>query len=281
MFKFMRRTVILVAVVGVAGFLVFGAGLPNVIRTGYKQVKKQVESSIPTEFEIHRIEDLIEDLGPEMKQIEHLVAEEQVMIRELEGEIAQLASNREKKTNDLKVIRASLDTPTAKVHLGGLTYSRAHVKSDLIRRLDNLKALDGLIASKERLLKTRQRALESAKSRMLNFGAERTRLLAVVQSLRAELREQKSLEASALDVNIDDSRLKQAKALADKVRRKLEINKTKLENRNLAAPSVEIPAISVEPVPAPRDVVKEVDVFIRSKSDETFRAEATPQLTRN
>jgi len=279
-FKFIRKTVILVAIVGVAGFLVFGAGLPNVIRTGYKQVKKQVEGSIPTEFEIHRIEDLVEDLGPEMKQVEHLVAEEQVMIRELKGEIAQLVSHRGKKTGDLKVIRASLETPTAKVHLGGLTYSRAHVKSDLSRRLDSLKALDGLITSKERLLKTRERALESAKSRMLNFGAERTRLLAVVQSLRAELREQKSLEASALDVNIDDSKLKQARVLAAKVRRKLQINKTKLENRNLTAPSVEIPTISVKPVPAPRDVVNEVDIFIRTKCDDTFGAEATPQLTR-
>lgn len=277
MFKCIRKTIVLAAVLGVGGYLVFGAGLPNVIRTGYKEVKKQVEGAMSTEFDIKRIESLIDDLGPEMKQVEHLVAEEQVAIRELRTEIAHLAKNRERNTDDLKVIRASLDTPTTRISLGGLTYSRAHVKAELSRRLDGLKALDSLVSSKERLLKTRESALNAAKSRMLNFGAERARLVAMVESLRAELREQRALEANALNVNIDDSKLKQAQALVTKVRRKLEVNKTKLENRAITNQPVEVPAISVEPTSAPRDVVKEVDVFIeaRGNGDATAAGELT------
>lgn len=261
MFRFIKKMVVLGAVVGIGAYIAFGTGVGNVIRTGYKQVKDRVESSIPTEFEIHRIEDLIDQIGPELGAVEHQVAEEQVAIRELENKIAALRTMRTGKTQEIKVIRASLDGSPGRVRLGDLVYSRDHVEVDLARRLDELKADESLIDSNQRLLVARRGALDAAKTRMLTFNAERTRLKAMVQTLRAQLAEQQTLAANCIDVNLDDSKLAQARELAARVQRKLEVNRVKIANRLGAPAAVEVPAVKVEPT-ATRDVLAEVDEYL-------------------
>ncbi len=277
MFRFIKKMVILGAVVGIGTYLAFGTGVGNVLRTGYKQVKNRVESSIPTEFEIHRIEDLIDQIGPEVAAVEHQVAEEQVAVAELENKITALRTMRTGKTQEIKVIRASLDGSAPRVRLGDLVYSRDHVEVDLARRLDELKADESLIDSNQRLLVARRRALDAAKTRMLTFNAERTRLKAMVQTLRAQLAEQQTLAANCIDVNLDDSKLAQARELAARVQRKLEVNRVKIANRLGAPAAVEVPAVKVEPT-ATRDVLAEVDHYLGGSSDDAPRVAAASAL---
>jgi len=259
-FKILKKTLILVSILGVAGFLVFGAGLSSYMRTGYKQVKKQLKSSIPIEFEIHRIEDLIEQISPEIKEVEHQIAEEQVSIVELKSEVVHLNTAAMKKAEKVKIIRTSLNAPAPQIRRGGLVYKRDFVETDLGRRLDNLKAMHSLINTKNRLLASRERSLEAARTQLVNFNSERTRLETMVQQLRTELRELESLQSTCLKVKIDDSKLKQAQDLARKVKKSLDVKRTVLENKGINR--VVVPEINLEPAPdSRRDVCSEVDSF--------------------
>lgn len=262
MFKFLKKTLILVSILGVAGFLVFGAGLSSYMRTGYKQVKNQLKSSIPIEFEIHRIEDLIEQISPEIREVEHQIAEEQVSIAELKSEVVHLKTAAMKNAEKVKIIRTSLDAPAPRIRLGGIVYMRDFVESDLGRRLDNLKAMDSLIHTKNRLLASRERSLEAARTQLVNFNSERTRLETMVQQLRTELRELESLQSTCLNVKIDDSKLKQAQELARKVKKSLDVKRTVLENKGINR--VVVPEVNLETtLDSRRDVCSEVDSFFK------------------
>jgi len=275
--KLIKKSLIVVGVLAIAGFLIFGAGLSSYLRTGYKQVKSQIRSSIPVEFEIHRIEDLIEEITPEMKQVQHLIAEEQVSVAALKEEIGGKERSALDRSNEVKIIRASLDTPSPRIKLGGRSWSRELVENDLTRRLDTLKSLSSLIESKKRLLTARERALEAARNKLVNISTERTRLLTMVEQLRAELREQQTLQSSSLKVKIDDSKLKQAQELAQRVKTRLKVNRQKLENEGIfEAPKIDLKPVLVEP----RDIRAEVDAFFAGK-DARALDQASTAFTRN
>ena len=268
MFKVMKKLLIIAGILGLTGFLIFGAGLSSYMRTGYKQVKKQLKSSIPIEFEIHRIEDLIEQITPEMKQVEQQVAEEQVSIVELKNEITHLQKLAGNKSYEVKVLRTSLSAATPKIQLGGLAYNRTFVESDLGRRLDNLKAMKSLIDTKIRLLTSREQSLDAARVHLVNFNSERTRLETMVQQLRTEVRELDSLHSACVNVKIDDSKLKQAQELAKKVQKSLDVKRKILENSGV----IVLPKIQLKPISgSPRDICKEVDEFLSRDNGELSR----------
>jgi len=275
--KLIKKSLIVVGVLAIAGFLIFGAGLSSYLRTGYKQVKSQIRSSIPVEFEIHRIEDLVEEISPEMHQVQQLIAEEQVAVATLKEEIDGKQRSATNRSTEVKIIRASLDSTSPRIQLGGRTWSRELVESDLTRRLDGLKALSSLIESKKRLLTARERALEAAKDKLVNISTERTRLLTIVEQLRAELREQQTLQSSSLKVKIDDSKLKQAQELAQRVKTRLKVNRQKLQNEGIfEQPKIDLKPVLVEP----RDIRAEVDAFF-SGQDSRALEQASGALTRN
>jgi peptidoglycan hydrolase CwlO-like protein len=278
--KLIKRSLIVVGALGLAGFLVFGAGLSSYLRTGYKQVKSQIKSSIPIEFEIHRIEDLVEQITPEMKQVQDLVAEEQVSIAALKEEINGLEGTASGKRNEVRIIRTSLDGPDVRVRLGGKLYAREFVETDLGRRLDGLKALSSLISTKNKLLEARQRGLEAACNKLVSIAAERTRLETMVEQLRAELREQQAMQSTCLTVKIDDSKLKQAQELAERVRYRLRVNRQKLENSGVFGTAAES-TIDLRPVlETPRDIRAEVDAFFADEGEAVTGA-TSPKLTKN
>jgi len=278
--KLIKRSVFVVGALALAGFLVFGAGLSSYMRTGYKQVRSQIKSSIPIEFEIHLVQDLVDQIAPEMKEVQDLIAEEQVSIAALKEEIARLEGSTEGKVSEVKVLRISLDGVSGEVRLGGRVYTRAFVESDLGRRLDNLKALSSLVATKNKLLTARERGLESARSKLVSIAEERTRLETMVEQLRAELREQEALQSTCLSIRFDDSKLKQAQELAEGVRHRLRVNRQKLENQGVfqvsAAGKVDLAPVLEEP----RDIRAEVDAFFGAPGPSGI---ATPaeKLSRN
>lgn len=281
MFKFMKKTLVVTGILVGVGFLVFGAGLSSYMRTGYKRVKSQIKSSIPVEFEIHRVEDLIDQIGPEMKMVRRLVAEEEVSIAELGDEIGTLRKSAAEKGHEVRIIRASLSTETPVIRLAGNQYQRRFVEDDLAARLDNLKALSGLIDSKKRLQLSRERALEAARGKLVSISTERTRLETMVEQLRAELRQQEALESSCLSVKIDESKLKQARELAKQVQRRLKVKRKELESVGV---TVEVSGIDLgrEALVEPRDIRAEVDAFLAERAAPEAQALArTPQFTRN
>lgn len=281
MFKFMKKTLVVTGILVGVGFLVFGAGLSSYMRTGYKRVKSQIKSSIPVEFEIHRVEDLIDQIGPEMKMVRRLVAEEEVSIAELGDEIGALRKSAAEKGTEVRIIRASLSTETPVIRLAGNQYQRRVVEDDLAARLDNLKAMSGLIDSKKRLLLSRERALEAARGKLVSINTERTRLETMVEQLRAELRQQEALESSCLSVKIDESKLKQAGELAKQVQRRLKVKRKELESVGV---TVEVSGIDLgrQALEEPRDIRAEVDAFLAERAAQEVEAPArAPQFTRN
>ena len=134
--------------------------------------------------------------------------------------------------------------------------------------------------SKNRLLSSRERALDAARTKLVSINSERTRLETLVQQLKAELREQESLQSSCLSVKIDESKLKQARDLARQVKHRLAVRRKELENNGIA---IQVSDIDVKPIlEKPRDIRTEVDKFFGRENGNVRLLETAPdKLTQN
>src|SRR5437588_11376274 len=71
------------------GGIVLGSDLGSYIRSSCKSVRVAVKDNIPIDFQLRRARDLLDETGPEMKQNVRLMAEQEVEIASLKGEIEQ------------------------------------------------------------------------------------------------------------------------------------------------------------------------------------------------
>ncbi|MHC4230725.1 MAG: signal peptide-containing protein, partial [Planctomycetota bacterium] len=78
--KWLKRSVIVVAGLSVAGSLLFGKDVVSYVRSSAKSVRTVVKDSVPIEFELRRARDLVEDIIPEMHANVRLIAQEEVEV---------------------------------------------------------------------------------------------------------------------------------------------------------------------------------------------------------
>ena len=82
----------LVAAAGLAvvGGLVFGTDAVSYFYTSAKSVRTAMKDKVPTEFELQRARDLLDDIIPEMQANIRLIAQEEVEVAALRAEIERV-----------------------------------------------------------------------------------------------------------------------------------------------------------------------------------------------
>src|SRR3990172_8611631 len=90
----MTLRIIKYGVLGTAGgFMVtglfFGGDAVSYLATSARSVQSAVKDAVPVEFELQRARDLIEDIIPEMQANVRLIAQEEVQIANLKGDLDQ------------------------------------------------------------------------------------------------------------------------------------------------------------------------------------------------
>ena len=74
---------------GLLGGMLFGKDMISYVKSSAKGVRTVVKDSVPIEFELRRARDLLEEIIPEMQANIRLIAEEEVEVAALKGEIAK------------------------------------------------------------------------------------------------------------------------------------------------------------------------------------------------
>jgi hypothetical protein len=124
---------------GLAGGLLFGKDIVSYARSSAKGVRTVVKDSVPIEFELRRARDLLEEIIPEMHANIRLIAQEEVEVAALKGEIAKNQEGLEDERAKIKTLRGSLETHQAQYSFAGRQYSREDVKADLAARFERIK----------------------------------------------------------------------------------------------------------------------------------------------
>lgn len=221
-FKWLKRGVIMGAVVLLAGGLVLGTDVVSYIRSSAKTVRTSVKDSIPTAFELQRARDLLDDIIPDMQANIRLIAEEEVEIAALDADIPASQQRLAWERDKIEKLSGMLAVEQASYEIGGRHFDRQEIKGDLARRFDRFKEAEVVLAGKHRLLKARQKSLRGAMQILERTRSQKALLEEQVAGLEAQNR---LIRASAVGTHLrlDDTKLAQAEKLIRQIRKRLNV----------------------------------------------------------
>ncbi|MDI6447446.1 signal peptide-containing protein [Anaerobaca lacustris] len=241
---------------GLAGGLLFGKDVASYVRSSAKGVRTVVKDSVPIEFELRRARDLLEEIIPEMHANIRLIAQEEVEVAALKAEIAKGQEGLEDERVKIRTLRGSLETPQAQYVFAGRQYSRGDVKADLAGRFERLKEGELVLASKQRLLASRENSLNAAMQLLEKTRSQKHILENKIETLASQYRIVKAASVGS-KVQVDNGKLAQTEKLIAQIQKRLDV-----AERVLAHESRFIEAIPVDTV-IEADLVAQVDEYFQ------------------
>ncbi len=241
---------------GLAGGLLFGKDVASYVRSSAKGVRTVVKDSVPIEFELRRARDLLEEIIPEMHANIRLIAQEEVEVAALKAEIAKGQESLEDERARIRTLRGSLETPQAQYVFAGRQYSRGDVKADLAARFERLKEGELVLASKQRLLASRENSLNAAMQLLEKTRSQKHILENKIETLASQYRIVKAASVGS-KVQVDNGKLAQTEKLIAQIQKRLDV-----AERVLAHESRFIESIPVDTV-IEADLVAQVDEYFQ------------------
>ena len=111
-----KKLVIGGAAAGLLATLLFGRDAFSYLSTSVGWVKGSVKNSVPIEFEIERARNMIQELGPDIRNNMHAIAEEEVQVERLRERIGGLEGKlKPRQKLDMVITRANGRKQTVKL----------------------------------------------------------------------------------------------------------------------------------------------------------------------
>jgi chromosome segregation ATPase len=243
------------AVLGGAGFVFLGTDFPSYLGTMASSVREGVTGQIPVEFELKRAEGLIRQIDPQIDTCKRDLARSEVELDELHQSVARLeavVTNQEKKLRvGARLLSGDGETAVALAVDNG---ARRRVSADLQRTKDSYVNNAAILKAKRALIERQDRAVDTAKQRLVAVRTEREALEDQVRSLKTQQQQVEALAASSTRFDLDSTALSQAKEVIASVRKRLDIAQRMLENDMVF--QGDDPALAVV---EERNVLKEID----------------------
>jgi len=268
--KWLKRGSIVAVSLCLAGGLLFGSDVVSYVRSSAKSVQTAVKDSVPIEFELRRARDLLEEIIPEMHANIRLIAEEEVEVAGLKADITESEKSMQDEQVRIATLREALEKPQGQYCFSGREYPRSYVKEDLARRFEYFKESELVLASKRRLLASRERSLHAA---MGLLERTRTRKRTLEDKIEALASQHRLVKAAAVgsQIQVDSSKLAQTEKLIAQIKRRLDV-----AERVLAQESHFVQSIPIETV-IEKDLLTQVDDYFSSKEQKTAYAKADPE----
>lgn len=248
MLKWIKRGLIVAAGGALIGSMVFGRDMFSYVRSSAKWTRATIKDSVPVEFELKRAHDLLEEIIPEIHQNIRLIAQEEVEIVALKADIAKSEKAFAEEKNRIASLRNALNVQKASYTFGNQQYSREELKQDLAWRFDRFKEAEVVLASKQRMLSSREAGLRNSMQLLEKTKAQKHLLASKIESLEAQHRLVKAAGVGS-GVQFDNSKIAQTEKLIDSIKKRLDV-----AERILAHESNFVQTIPV-------DSVKEVDLL--------------------
>ena len=246
---------------GLLGGLLFGKDVVSYVKSSARGVRTAVKESVPVEFELRRARDMLEDIIPEMHANIRLIAQEEVEVAALKGEIGKAGEALQDEQTRIKTLRIALEQPQAKYHFAGRNYDRYEVKEDLATRFERYKENELVLASKVRLLDSREKSLNAAMQLLEKTRSQKRILENRIEALASQYRLVKAASVGS-QIQVDNGKLARTQKLITEIQKRLDV-----AERVLAHESKFIESIPVDTV-VESDLVAQVDENFESREDE-------------
>jgi hypothetical protein len=196
-----------------------------------------------------------------------LIAQEEVEVAALKGEITKSQESLKDEENKIKTLRVALEQPRAQYAFAGRNYSHDEVKRDLAGRFERFKESEVVLASKVKVLEARERSLDAARQMLEKTAGEKRILEAKIEALAGQYRLVKAASTGS-QIQVDNSKLAQTEKLIAQIQKRLDV-----AERVLAAESKFVEQIPVDTV-VESDLVAQVDEYFDARHPQP--SEKTP-----
>ncbi len=244
---------------GLLGGMLFGKDIISYAKSSAKGVRTAVKDSVPIDFELRRARDLLEEIIPEMQTNIRVIATEQVEIAALKSEIAKNREALDGEQSKIKTLRVALDQPRAQYAFAGRNYSHDEVKHDLVARFERFKETEVVLASKVKVLESRERSLDAAQQMLEKTASQKRILESKIEALTGQYRLVKAASTGA-QFQMDNTKLAQTEKLIAQIQKRLDV-----AERVLAAESKFVEQIPVDTV-VETDLMAQVDEYFDSRN---------------
>lgn len=236
----MLKKLALVGVLGTVGAVgLAGTGAWSYVRTGFNSASDSVRENVPIEWEIKRARQMIADLQPEIARNLHIVAREEVGVKNLAEQIASKEAMLAKSKGE--IVRLSEDLKSGDVHYvyAGRSYSDDQVREDLANRFKQFKVHEQTTGKLAQVLTAREKNLDAARRKLDEMLAAKRELEVEVENLQARLTMVEVAHASS-PVALDDSRLSSTRKLLDEIRTRIDVAETLVANEGILSGSIQL-----------------------------------------
>jgi peptidoglycan hydrolase CwlO-like protein len=249
----MKRWIFSVVAVVSTAIVIFGFNtVVSYVNTSRHVVNRDLQDAVSLTFHLERLRQMVNSLVPEVDRNRLVVAESEVDLERLQQDLVAHKNHLAQAEKQILQQRELLRGEGQIFCIGGRRFTRAQVLEDLERRLGEFTSAEESIATQERLLEARQKAVDAARSKLGSYQRQRQKLESDVAQLDAQMKLIESTSGTT-QVNFDQSRMAEVKDLACYIKRKLDITQRAIEGTNWANQG-----LPIEEQPT-RDVVSEVD----------------------
>jgi hypothetical protein len=265
--KSVKLGLIAVTGLGLLGGMLFGRDAVSYVKSSAKGIRTAVKDTVPIEFELRRARDLLEQIIPEMQANIRLIAQEEVEVAALKGEIAKNREGLGDEQSKIKTLRVTLEQPRAEYSFAGRTYTRDDVKGDLAARFERFKESEVVVASKVKVLESREKSLDAARQMLAKTTSEKRILENRIEALASQYRLVKAASTGS-KIQVDNSKLAQTEKLIAQIQKRLDVAERVLAHESRFVESIPVDTVVEE------DLVAQVDDYFKARNEKTAGSDA-------
>lgn len=269
--KAIKYGVVPVVALLLVGGLMFGSDLGSYISSSARSVRESVKDSVPTEFELQRARDLLEQIVPEMHANIRLIAQEEVEVENLNRDIAHCEQSLGEEKARIEKIGHLLSGQAQVFQISDRQYTRQAVKTDLSRRFDHYREAEMVLRGKQRLLASREQSLAGAVSALQRARSQKDLLADKIESLAAQHRLVVAASVGS-KFQLESSKLAQTEKLIGQIKKRLDVAERVLAHEGSFVQPVEVDVIDE------KDLLTQVDEYFHPAKAEAI-AEAPAAAT--
>ncbi|QEG20698.1 coiled-coil domain-containing protein [Mariniblastus fucicola] len=242
----------------IAGLL-FGGKLIPYAQTAYDKASRSIEQQVPISFQIDAAKKQLENIGPEIDDMNLQIAKEKVSIKKLESSLERQQESLEKSRREMMTLRSHVDSGDEfYVAANSKAYTTTRVKEELRTRLSIHKTATATLEKDQKVLELREKALNAAMERLAEARSQKTELALQIEHLTAQNRMNEVVKtASKLD-QFDNSQLARTRGMIEDISARLE---TEQEMMSMMPSHYGQIPVSGDSSIADTDVLEEMDVF--------------------
>lgn len=253
--RMVKYVVVPVLVLGGVGGLLFGTDFFSYVSSSARSIRTSVKDSVPVEFELERARDLLEEIIPEMHAQVRMIAEEEVEVENLKGDIAGSETAVLEDRARIEKLSNLLSGGETYFTISERRYSREAVKHDLARRFERHKESEVVLQSKRRLLAARERSLQAAVGMLEKARARKAVLADRIESLVSQHRLVQAASVGSR-IQFDGSKLAQTEKLIRQIKKRLDVAERVLAHEGRFVEPIEVDVVDEA------DLLSQVDEFL-------------------